>query len=151
MSEVLSGSSAEDLLPGLEALLRGLVEEYGPESIIIAGSLPKSKFVRGLSDLDVLVIVAREVMERERFRLKAVADVDVEISVYSAGEALRALGAGDRFMLDAIENGEEVYGDWRARALANVRNPRTPSASANSLGGEGDAINARDPVKNPVA
>ncbi|MEM3462125.1 MAG: hypothetical protein QXJ15_00415 [Candidatus Bathyarchaeia archaeon] len=124
LSEILARSSAEDLLPGLEALLRGLIEEYGPESIIIAGSLPKSRFVRGLSDLDILVIVAREVGKHERFKLRAVGDVDAEISVYSAGEVLRALEAGDRFILDAIESGEEVYGDWRAHAMRRPKEAR---------------------------
>ncbi|MEM2988342.1 MAG: hypothetical protein QXU06_00295, partial [Candidatus Bathyarchaeia archaeon] len=62
----------------------------------------------------------------ERFGLRAVGDVDAEISVYSAGEVLRALEAGDRFILDAIESGEEVYGDWRARAM---RRPKEAGAA----------------------
>jgi tRNA nucleotidyltransferase (CCA-adding enzyme) len=53
--EVLRGSSAEDLVEPLAKLVEGLVAELRPAKVILAGSLAGGEFVRGLSDVDLLL------------------------------------------------------------------------------------------------
>jgi predicted nucleotidyltransferase len=61
LEEVLKGTSVEDLIKPLEDLLRSIVEELRPTKIFITGSLARKEFVRGLSDIDILVVVDYEV------------------------------------------------------------------------------------------
>lgn len=46
--------------PELEGLVEELVGEYRPVAIILAGSLAQGRFVRGLSDVDILPWLRRE-------------------------------------------------------------------------------------------
>jgi len=69
LREILSGTSAEDLEEPLERLLRELIERYEPVAVVMTGSLAKGRFVRGLSDVDILVVVDRPAREEERFSL----------------------------------------------------------------------------------
>ena len=109
LREILSGTSAEDLLEPLEELLVGLIERFNPVRILITGSLARRRFVRGLSDIDVLVIVGYDIPRYVRFELATVKDVDVEITVISEGELERALSGDREFYVNAVKYGVEVY------------------------------------------
>ncbi|MFZ8793528.1 MAG: nucleotidyltransferase domain-containing protein [Acidilobaceae archaeon] len=109
LREILRGTSAEDLLEPLEELLVRLIVKFKPVRILISGSLARRRFVRGLSDIDVLVIVDYDIPRDLRFELATVEDVDVEIAVISRGELERALREGRMFYVDAVKYGIEVY------------------------------------------
>jgi len=109
LREILRGTSAEDLEEPLGELLRKLVERYKPAAVVIAGSLAKGRFVRGLSDVDILVVVDHPVREEERFSLAPLKDVDAEITLVSREELERAIAAGNEFYLDALRSGKVVY------------------------------------------
>ena len=109
LREILRGTSAEDLLEPLEELLVRLIEKSKPVRILISGSLARRRFVRGLSDIDVLVIVDYDIPRDLRFELATVEDVDVEITVISGGELERALSEGRMFYVDGVKCGVEVY------------------------------------------
>ena len=109
LREILRGTSAEDLLEPLDELLVRLIERFNPVRILISGSLARRRFVRGLSDIDILVIVDYDIPRDVRFELATVKDVDVEITVISRGELKRALREGRMFYVDAVKYGVEVY------------------------------------------
>ncbi len=109
MGEVLRGSSAEDLLEPLASLLEKLVAELRPVKVFVTGSLARGEFVRGLSDIDVLVVVDYEVPRDRRFIYTYVGDVDVEITVVSTYELERAVQEGREFYVDAVRHGVEVF------------------------------------------
>jgi predicted nucleotidyltransferase len=109
LREILRGTSAEDLLEPLEELLVRLIVKFKPVRILISGSLARRRFVRGLSDIDVLVIVDYDIPRDLRFELATVKDVDVEITVISEGELERALSKDGMFYVDAVKCGVEVY------------------------------------------
>ncbi|MEM4312167.1 MAG: hypothetical protein QXX95_07245 [Nitrososphaerales archaeon] len=69
-----------------------------PLSILIAGSLAKTKFVRGISDLDLILIV--EKVPDYRFTLKAIKDVNIEVFIYTLEEFLKSIKGGNQFMID---------------------------------------------------
>ena len=109
LGEVLRGSSAEDLLEPLASLLEKLVAELRPVKVLVAGSLARGEFVRGLSDIDVLVVVDYEVPGDRRFTYTSVGDVDVEVTVVSRYELERAVQEGREFYVDAVRYGVEVF------------------------------------------
>jgi len=111
LKEIMSNPSVEDLRDDLESLIAELIEKYNPRSIIVAGSVAKSKFVRGLSDIDLLVITNEAPSKDDRFVLTAIKDVDVEVTVYSLEEVVENIKAENPFIVDAVEQGFEVYGD----------------------------------------
>ncbi|MCC6034089.1 MAG: hypothetical protein LM567_01115 [Desulfurococcaceae archaeon] len=71
--------------------------ELRPLRIIITGSLGERKFVRGLSDIDILVITDYKPGDK-RFILTSVRDVDVEITVKSTHELEKASERTGSFM-----------------------------------------------------
>jgi len=109
LREILRGTSAEDLEEPLEKLLHELVKRYEPLAVIIAGSLAQGRFIRGLSDVDILVVVDHPVRDEERFSLAPLKDVDAEVTVVSREELEKAVTAGNEFYLDAVKNGKVVY------------------------------------------
>lgn len=111
LKEIMSDPSVEDLRDDLESLIAELIEKYNPRSIIVAGSVAKSKFVRRLSDIDLLVITNEAPSKDDRFALTAIKDVDVEVTVYSLEEVVENIKAENPFIVDAVEQGFEVYGD----------------------------------------
>ena len=114
LREILRGTSAEDLEEPLEELIGELVGKLDPVAVVVAGSLAKGRFVRGLSDVDILVIVDRPVRNEERFSLAPLGGADAEITVASLDELKRAVRAGNQFYLDALRSGKVVY----ARSVA---------------------------------
>jgi predicted nucleotidyltransferase len=69
LREILRGTSTEDLGGPLEEPIGELVGKLDPVAVVVAGSLAKGWLVRGLSDVDVLVVVDRPVRNEERFSL----------------------------------------------------------------------------------
>ena len=67
--------------------------------------------MRGLSDIDLLVIVNESPNKDERFMLEAIKDVDLEITLFSLREVIDSIKTGNPFIIDVIKNGFEVYGD----------------------------------------
>lgn len=124
LAELVRGTSAEDLLDGLESVVRELVSRYEPLSVLVTGSLARREFVRGMSDIDVLVVTERRVAKRERFLLRAVRDVDVEVTVLSLDEVERAASSGNQFVIEAVERGVEVYGSAKPLLLRTLGRAR---------------------------
>jgi len=110
LRKILDRPSTSDLLDELEHLLNKMIEDYKPISVIITGSLANSKFIRGMSDIDILIVVERSPDKYNRFLLKAVKDVNVEISIYSMDEVVQSILSGNQFIVEAIDKGIEVYG-----------------------------------------
>lgn len=99
-----------DIAEKLEDLIEEIVLAHDPLTVIVAGSLAEGKFVRGLSDLDILVVLRDPVPENERFTLRALKDVDVEITLVSLEELEKALAEGRDFYVSAVRSGVVIYG-----------------------------------------
>ena len=99
-----------DIIDGLKNLVEEIVRAFDPLSVIIAGSLAEGRFVRGLSDLDLLVVLNYPVPEDKRFMLRAVKDVDVEITLVSLKELKQAVSEERDFYINAVRNGIVIYG-----------------------------------------
>lgn len=109
MGEILKSQAIKDLVPDLKRIVEEIVEECRPIEVIIAGSLAKGEFVRGLSDIDLLVVVEHSVPDKERFSIKSIKDVDVEITIVSRHELEQAISIGKHFYVEAIKHGVRVY------------------------------------------
>jgi len=109
LREILSSINAQDLIEPLESFLEKLIAEFKPLRVIIVGSLAKRKFIRGLSDIDILVVVNYEVPRDKRFILTSLRDVDVEITIVSRHELEKALEEDREFYVDAIKYGVTVF------------------------------------------
>jgi len=109
LREVLRGSSAEDLTEPLAKLVEELVAELRPVKVVLAGSLARGEFVRGLSDVDLLVVVDYEVPRDRRFVYTHVGDVDVEVTVVSRRELEEAVRGGREFYVEAAKRGTVIY------------------------------------------
>jgi len=97
-----------ELLEGLCAIVAELVEALRPLSVVVAGSLARRRFVKGVSDVDLLVVVDR-VRDEDRFHLRAVGSTDVEITVVGLDELVEAVRRGNQFYRECLD-GVEVYG-----------------------------------------
>jgi len=122
-----------ELLEGLCELLAELAGELRPLSIVVAGSLARGEFVRGMSDIDVLVIV-ESVSDGERFRLRAVGSTDVEITVVGLGELVEAVRRGNQFYRRSLEEGVEVYGELLGPLRRALQLPGGGAPSPRRLG-----------------
>jgi len=122
LSELLSRPNVRDLYEGLRGLIAELIKALSPMAILITGSLARGEFVRGMSDIDLLVLIERAPSKQERFSLRNVGGVDVEIIVYGLGEAIRSAGEGNPLILDALRNGVVIYGHLTP-GLEALRNP----------------------------
>jgi predicted nucleotidyltransferase len=94
--------SAIDLKEEFEQLLSAIISRIKPLAIILAGSMAKGKFVRGMSDIDLLIVASES---EPRFFIWAVKDVDVEATVYTLEDLLHSIENGNQFIIDAIKNG----------------------------------------------
>ena len=109
LRELLNKPSTRDLTSGLAKLVHELVLGLRPLAILLAGSLARGELVRGMSDIDLLVLVDRPPGKWERFRLAHVGGVDVEITVFGLEEALEAAAGGNFFVREALEEGIVLY------------------------------------------
>ena len=130
LAEILRRVNAINLLDNLEKIVRELVEQYKPLKILVTGSLAKGKFVQGLSDIDILVIVEHKPGKHERFQLKAVENIDVEITVFSMKEVKEAIKHGNQFITEAMKEGITIY---EAKKKKHAREYLSESISCNSL------------------
>lgn len=110
LGELLSRPNVGDLYEGLRDLLAELINALSPVAILVIGSLARGEFVRGMSDIDLLILIERAPGKQERFFLRNVRGVDVEIVVYGLGEAVRSAEEGNPLILDALRNGVVIYG-----------------------------------------
>jgi len=108
LKEILNGTSAWDLAEPLKSFLKSLIEELKPLKIIISASLAKRRFVRGLSDIDILIVVDHDVPRDKRFMLTSLDDVDVEVTVVSKKELEKALEESRGFYVEAIKYGAVI-------------------------------------------
>lgn len=108
LREVLSSDNTRDLIEPLEQLLDRIIMELRLLRIIITRSLAERKFVRGLSDIDILVITDYEPGDK-RFILTSVRDVDVEITVISTHELEKALQENREFYVNTLRQGIIVF------------------------------------------
>ncbi|MEM2193471.1 MAG: nucleotidyltransferase domain-containing protein [Candidatus Methanomethylicia archaeon] len=104
---VKNNPSITDLENDLKVLVNEIIEKLKPKAIILAGSIARGKFIRDMNDIDMFLIV-----EKINYRtlLKAVKDVNVEITMYTYDEALESIKRGNQFVKDAIENGILLLG-----------------------------------------
>ena len=80
----------------------------GPLSIVVFGSAARGQYVRGLSDVDVLVITARE--PERRALTRGLTFCDVNVIFMSREEYCRTVRAGNQIALETWERGVVVYG-----------------------------------------
>jgi len=98
-----------ELLEGICSIVAELVRAFRPLSVVVAGSLARGRFVKGVSDVDLLVVVER-VRDEYRFHLRAVGSTDVEITVVGLDELVEAVRRGNQFYRECLD-GVEVYGE----------------------------------------
>jgi len=104
-----------EILEGLCSIITEFIERFRPLSVIVAGSLARRQFVKGMSDVDLLVVVEK-VKDEDRFHLRAIGSTDVEITVVGFDELIQAVRTGNQFYRECLD-GVEVYGDM----LSTVR------------------------------
>ncbi len=120
--------SARKFARDLQSALAEIVEILKPRLLLIAGSMARGEFVKGMSDVDVFAILNYEPGDR-RFLLRAVADTDLEVTAFTVDEALAAIERGNQFVIDAIERGLLIFGDGSClknlKSAVKTRAPRT--------------------------
>lgn len=124
LRRLLDRPNLEDLYEGLRNLVEELAASLDPVAVVVAGSLARGEFVRGMSDIDLLVLVRGAPSRHERFCLRNVEGVDVEITVYQVEEAVRSAEAGNFFILDALANGVVIRGRLPQSLVEAVRAAR---------------------------
>jgi len=118
----------EDVAEGLKNVVLELVEKFKPLSIILAGSVARGRFVKGLSDVDLLVVV-ENVSDKERFHLRTAGPANVEITVVGLEELIRAATSGNEFYRQCVEEGVEVYGSLLEEIRGRIRSASTQLSS----------------------
>jgi predicted nucleotidyltransferase len=109
LREILNNPNVKDLIEPLGDLLENLINDLKPIKVIISGSLAKGKFVRGLSDIDILVIIDYEISNNKRFLFTSLKDTNVEITIVSKYELEKAIKENREFYVDAIKNGIVIF------------------------------------------
>lgn len=109
LRKILDSDSTKDLVDDLEKLVEDLIEQYKPVKVILAGSLAEGRFVRGLSDIDLLVVVKRMEANMDRFTMYSVKDVDVEVTIVTIEELEEAIKLNKEFYVRALEKGVILY------------------------------------------
>ncbi|MDT7896315.1 MAG: hypothetical protein RQ855_08965 [Desulfurococcales archaeon] len=79
--------------------------------IILAGSLAERRFVRGLSNIDLPVVVRNLETNLNRFTIYGMRDVDVEITFVTEEELREAVRSGREFYISALERGITIYSE----------------------------------------
>jgi len=110
----------DDVAKDLWKVVLELVERFKPLSVILVGSTARGRFVKGLSDVDLLVIVEK-VLDEERFHLRAVGSTNVEITVVGLEELLQAVVSGNQFYRQCVEDGVGVYGYLLEKIREHIR------------------------------
>ncbi len=111
LREILNRDGIRDLIDDLEKLVEELVNRYRPLRIILTGSLAGGRFVRGLSDIDLLVVVRNLETNMDRFTIYGIGDVDVEITFVTEEELREAVRSGREFYISALERGITIYSE----------------------------------------
>jgi hypothetical protein len=79
--------------------------------IILAGSLAGRRFVRGLSNIDLPVVVRNLETNMNRFTIYGMRDVDVEIAFVTEEGLREAVRSGREFYISALERGITIYSE----------------------------------------
>ncbi len=110
LDRISSENPSFTLREGLQELVSSLKERYNPDAIILAGSLAERRGVRGLSDIDILIITRRiqEPAHRNRFELRSIDGVDVNIATYTMEEAKEGIKSLNFFLINAINIGKPL-------------------------------------------
>ncbi len=113
LNRVSSENASFTLKEELQQLVTTLLERYNPDTIILAGSLAEGKWVRGLSDIDILIVTerARGMAHVNRFELRSIDGVDVNIAVYTMDEVIAGIKSLNFFVINAISSGVALYND----------------------------------------
>jgi len=107
------------LRPAIKKIVRRLVEQLQPETIILYGSYAYGA-PRETSDIDLLIV--KDLPGSFFSRMRRVTDVvgdlaqgtRVEARIYDPEHLLQRLRAGDHFVQEVIDRGELLYGkSWR--------------------------------------
>jgi hypothetical protein len=110
LRKIFSKENVKDLEESLRKLILKLVNEFKPLRIIATSSLARGEFVRGLSGIDILMVVDYQIPKDKRFILTNIEDVDIEITIVLLLEELeRTVKEGNRFYIEALEHGITVY------------------------------------------
>ena len=88
--------------------MKELVEELRPRLLVVAGSPARGEFVKGMSGVGVLAVQDEE--PGQRFALRSVDGVDVEVTCMSLAEVEEALRSGNQFVVETLSQGFVVYG-----------------------------------------
>jgi len=109
-------ASLVDLEDGILKLLTDL-DEKGPVAILVAGSVAKGEFVRGMSDIDILIVVNSSSFKTW---ITAIGDVNVEITEIGIRDVLEALRAGNNFIEKALKDGVVLKGEEHVERLKQM-------------------------------
>lgn len=103
----------------LEELVKTLVETYKPRVVVLGGSLAAGRWVKGASDIDLLVITdeAKSLRPTERFKLEAMGGVNVNIAIFTREEVLEGVRSLSFFFIGALKEGLPLYGDREFSSL----------------------------------
>ncbi|MHA1593307.1 MAG: nucleotidyltransferase domain-containing protein [Candidatus Baldrarchaeia archaeon] len=101
-----------DEIDGLKKLILEILRKYKPKAIIIAGSLAEGKWIRGMSDIDILVITDAVRGEKLTMRsfITSINEVDAQVSMFTEEEVLMGMDNLNFFFISAIYYGIPVYG-----------------------------------------
>ena len=113
MDRISSENISFTLEEELKRLVLSLKERHDPDVMILAGSLAEGRWVRGLSDIDILIITKR-IQEPEhinRFELRSINGIDVNIAIYTREEVNMGIKSLNFFLISAINSGIALYGE----------------------------------------
>jgi hypothetical protein len=79
--------------------------------IILAGSLAERRFVRGLGNIDLPIVVRNLETNMNRFTIYGMRDVDVEIAFVTEEGLREAVRSGREFYISALERGITIYSE----------------------------------------
>lgn len=99
----------------LKLLVQDLVEEVRPEAVVLHGSLAKGRYIRGISDIDLIVVSweYRDVDTKDRFvhllELAQRHGLPVEAFGYTPKEFLNMVENLNFYVLDALHYGVPLH------------------------------------------
>jgi predicted nucleotidyltransferase len=97
----------------LRSLTIDLISRHRPLSIVLAGSLAEGRWIKGLSDIDILIVAegVRGSTSSGRFELRAIQGVDVNIAIYTPEEVVAGIKSLNFFIIEAIYHGIPLFGE----------------------------------------
>lgn len=112
LNEAVTKSPSFKLEDQLSDFLLSLIEEFEPKTLVLAGSLARGEWVKGSSDIDI-ILVTEQIKDHpptDRFRLSSINGVNVNLSIYTKEEIIEGMKSLSFFILDAIKDGVPLLG-----------------------------------------